>query len=304
MSSVESDILSTPSILRRVREHLSDAAPALDGPIVFLGCGSSHCVGTAMAGLYETVRGLPAQSVLPSDYVPRPEWLHVAISRTGRTTELLEGMARARDAGARVLLIAGDAGSPAEALASEVLPLTFAPEQGIIQTRFISAALLALRLLIGGKAVPDDLPGQVERALSAFDPAPLLGFAQTVFLGRGWRHGLAMGAALSLQETALVTPAAYQTLDYRHGPIACADAGTFVWSLDAQEDAACAAVLDDVRATGATVHQVGGDPQVALALAQLLAVRIAEARGVDPEAPRNLSRAIVLPASEPLPGPR
>jgi fructoselysine-6-P-deglycase FrlB-like protein len=183
----------------------------------------------------------------------------------------------------------------AAALAGGVLPLAFAPEQGVIQTRFISAALLALRLLIGGTAIPDDLPGHVERALSSFDPAPLLGFSQTVFLGRGWRYGLAMAAVLNLQETALVTPAAYQTLDYRHGPIACADAGTLVWSLDAPDDVECAAVLDDVRATDATVHQMGGDPQVALVLAQLLAARIAHARRVDPDAPRNLSRAIVLP---------
>lgn len=305
MTIVETDILSTPAVLRRVLERLGGARPSLQGPVVFLGCGSSNCVGLAMAALYEHARGLPAQAILPSDYVPRPDWMHVAISRTGKTTELLEAMARARDAGARILLIAGDAGAPAEALATEVVPLEFAPERGIIQTRFISAALLAIRLLIGGDAAPlDDLPDRLEHGLRAFDPAPLLDFAQTVFLGRAWRHGLALGAALNQQETALVTPSAFQTLDYRHGPIACADDRTLVWSLDDVNDAACAAVLDDVRATGATVHQLDDDPQVALALAQLLAVRVAQARGMDPDAPRNLSRAIVLPADKAAPGRR
>jgi glucosamine 6-phosphate synthetase-like amidotransferase/phosphosugar isomerase protein len=33
------------------------------------------------------------------------------------------------------------------------------------------------------------------------------------------------------------------------------------------------------------------------AQAQLLAVRVAEARGVDPDAPRHLRRAIVLPST-------
>jgi len=229
----------------------------------------------------------------------------VAISRTGKTTELLEAMARARESGARVLLLAGDLGSPAEALAAETLPLEFAPEQGIIQTRFISAAVLAIRLLIGGAALPpDDLPDRLDRELSVFDPSPLLGLARTVFLGRGWRYGLAVGAALHQQETALGVPSAFQTLDYRHGPIACADERTLVWSFDAPHDAAGAAVLDDVRATGATVTQANGDPQIALALAQMLAVRLARVHGIDTEAPRNLSRAIVLPISEPALGAR
>ncbi len=301
MTSVEADILSTPAILRRVVERVGASKMALDGPVVFLGCGSSNCVGIAMAALYETARGLPAQAILPSDYAPRPAWTHVAISRTGRTTELLEAMARARESGARVLLLAGDLGSPAEALATEVLPLEFAPEQGIIQTRFISAALLALRLLIGGAALPpDDLPDRLERELSAFDPSPLLHLTRTVFLGRGWRYGLAVGAALHQLETALGAPSAFQTLDYRHGPIACADERTLVWSFDTPRDAAAAAVLDDVRATGATVTQADDDPQVALAQAQILAVRIAQAHDIDTEAPRNLSRAIVLPVGEPV----
>ncbi|HVC83094.1 MAG TPA: hypothetical protein VNL35_21610 [Chloroflexota bacterium] len=303
MTSVEADILSTPAILRRVVERVGASRIELGGPMVFLGCGSSNCVGIAMAAPYEAVRGLPAQAMLPSDYAPRRAWTHVAISRTGQTTELLEAMARAREAGTRALLLTGDPGSPAAALASEVLPLEFAAEQGIIQTRFLSAAFLALRLLIGGAGLPpDDLPDRLERALSSFDPGPLLGLARTVFLGRGWRYGLAVGAALHQQETALGVPSAFQTLDYRHGPIACADERTLVWSFDVPRDAASAAVLDDVRATGATVTQMDDDPQVALAQAQILAVRIAQVHGIDTEAPRNLSRAIVLPSSDLIPG--
>jgi fructoselysine-6-P-deglycase FrlB-like protein len=282
-------------------------APLLDGPLAFLGCGTSYCLGVAMAGLYERERAAPAQALFPSDYTIRPGWTHVAISRTGKTTEVLEAMAQARRAGARVALIAGDPGAPAEALADVTLSLEFAPEEGVIQTRFISAACLAFRLLLGGAAaarVLDDLPERLERSLAAFDPAPLLDFEQVVFLGRGWRHGLAQAAALNLQESALITPAAYQTLDYRHGPIACADEGTLVWSLDAAGDALARGVLDDARKAGATVRPLDDDPQVALVQAQFLALRLAERRGIDPDAPRHLSRAIVLPPGTQAPDGR
>jgi glutamine---fructose-6-phosphate transaminase (isomerizing) len=302
---IEQDIYSTPAILRqtlaRVDERGDMLAPWLQGPAVFLGCGSSYCIALAAAALYEDARGVPAQGIMASEYRPRPGWTHVAISRTGKTTELVEAMRRARGAGARVALVGGEPGAPAQEQADAVLPLEFAPEQGVIQTRFISAATLALRLLIGGeraRAALRDLPDRIERALGALDTAPLVSRDHVVFLGRGWRHGLALMAALNLQETALVVPEGHQTLEYRHGPIASADEGTLVWCFDPPDDAASAAVLDDVQRTGATVRCTDDDPLVAAAQAQLLAVRMAEARGVDPNRPRHLSRAIVLPGSQ------
>jgi len=223
----------------------------------------------------------------------------VAISRTGRTTELVEAMRRARVVGAHVGLIRGEPGSPAEEHARVILPLEFAPEKGIIQTRFIAAATMALRLLIGGnraRQALDDLPDRVESGLTAFDPEPLVGYEHVVFLGRGWRYGLALMAALNLQETARGAPEGHQTLEYRHGPISAADEGTLVWCFDGHDDAPSRAVLEDVRRTGANVRCTDDDPLVSTVQAQLLAVRMAEARGIDPDAPRHLSRAIVLTA--------
>lgn len=301
MTVIEQDIHSTPSILRqtaaRVAERAGALAPFFDGPLAFLGCGSSHCIALAAAALYESERGAPGQAIMPSDYIARPGWTHVAISRTGQTTELVEAMRRARDAGARCLLIGGEEGAPATEMADAALPLEFAPEQGVIQTRFISAATLALRLLIGGadaRRALSDLPDRVERGLEQFDPAPLVPFEHAVFLGRGWHYGLARSAALNLQETTLLAPEGQQTLDYRHGPIASADERTLVWCLDPRSDEQSAAVIDEVRATGATVRWTDDDPLVSVAQAQLLAARIAAAHGVDPAAPRHLSRAVVL----------
>lgn len=302
MTMTEQDIYSTPAILRqvmsRVEEHSGRLAPLLQGPLALLGCGSSYCIGVSAASLYEQERLLPAQGIMASEYTPRAGWAHLAISRTGQTTELIEAMRRARQAGASIVLIRGEPGSPAEPLADAVLPLEFAPEQGVVQTRFITAAMLALRLLISGdvaRRALADLPDRVERGLAAVEPDLLARFERVVFLGRGWRYGLALVAALNLQETAQAVPEGHQTLDFRHGPIAAVDAGTLVWCFDAPDDAASMAVLDDVRRTGATVRCSGDDPLVSIVQAQLSAVRLAASYGIDPDAPRHLSRAIVLP---------
>lgn len=301
MAAIEEDIRSTPGILRRTYERVAERRDTLGvpfgGPIALLGCGSSYCVALAAAAAYEQKRGAPAQAIVASDYLPRPGWTHVAISRTGQTTELIWAMERARAAGAPVLLIAGEEGSPAARVADAVLPLEFAAERGVIQTRFVSASVTALSALTDAGEAGDgarELPERVEQGLALFDPTPLLRFDHVVFLGRGAGYGLARAAAVNLQETALLVPEAHQTLDYRHGPIAAADANTLVWSLDAPGDAEAAAVLDDVRRTGATVYAASDDPLVALALAQLAALHKARARGVDPTAPRNLARAVIL----------
>ena len=305
MTVVEEEIWSTPAIARATLGRLDEVAvavaPLLAGPIVFLGCGSSYAIASTAASSYEEARGLPAQAIVPSDYRPRAGWMHAAISRTGQTTELVQAMRQAREAGAPVLLLGGDPDAPAAAQATAHLSLEFAPERSVIQTRFISAALLALRYLIGDAATRQSLrgiPAQLDQELATFDPTPLQMFDHLVFLGRGWRQGLALAAALNVQETALCVPEAHQTLEYRHGPIACAGQGTLVWSFDPAGDPLSDAVLEDVRRTGATVHQAAGEPLVSLAQAQLLAVRLAARRGVNPEAPRHLSRAIVLPALE------
>jgi fructoselysine-6-P-deglycase FrlB-like protein len=305
MTDLERDIFSTPEVLRRTLARIADRGAGLADllagrPLVLLGCGTSYGIALAAAAQYEHQHGLPAQAMIASEYRPRPGWAHLAISRTGKTTELIEAMRRARTVGARVALLGGDRGSPAAARADLTLELEFAAEHGVIQTRFVSAALLALRVLIGGEATRQasaDLPDRIQEVLDGFDPTPFSRFEHVVFLGRGERHGLARLTALNLQETALLPAEGHQTLDYRHGPIAACGSDTLVWCFDAPDDEASAAVLDDVRATGATVHCVSGDPLLGLVRAQLVAVRQARRRGLDPDAPRHLSRAVVLPAA-------
>src|SRR5947209_3412118 len=193
MTVIEQDIRSIPAILRqthaRIDERRDALMPLLEGPIAFLGCGSSYCVAMALAALYEQERHAPAQAIIASDSIPRAGWTYVAISRTGETTELVTALQRAQEAGGRCLLVVGEQGSPAEAHADTVLTLEFAPEQGVIQTRFVVAATQALRLLmVGTHESVDDLPESMEQALTTFDPTPLLRFEHVVYLGRGWRY--------------------------------------------------------------------------------------------------------------------
>ncbi|NUT37991.1 MAG: sugar isomerase, partial [Hamadaea sp.] len=51
----------------------------------------------------------------------------------------------------------------------------------------------------------------------------------------------------------------------------------------------------DVAATGASfTHAADRDPMADLVVAQRLAVALAAHRGLDPDAPRNLTRSVIL----------
>lgn len=76
-------------------------------------------------------RDHPAQAIVASDYHLRPNWAHVAISRSGTTTEIVEAMQRARGVEARVILIGGDSGTPAKEGADAVFRLEFAAGHGV-----------------------------------------------------------------------------------------------------------------------------------------------------------------------------
>ena len=82
-------------------------------------------------------------------------------------------------------------------------------------------------------------------------------------------------------------------MELRHGPISVLDSGSVAWIFGEPP----AGLIDDVSATGAVVVGSNEDPLVDLVRAQRTVVAIAHQRGLDPDRPRNLTRAVLLPDS-------
>jgi glucosamine--fructose-6-phosphate aminotransferase (isomerizing) len=211
----------------------------------------------------------------------------IVLSRSGTTTEVIDAI-RAVPEGVRIVAVTGVADSPVAALANDVLLLDFADEKSVVQTRFPTTFLVLARAAFG-----EDVGHVIEQARDAL-AAPLgldaASFDHFVYLGTGWTYGLAQEAALKIREAAQAWSEAYPLLDYRHGPLAVAHDGSLVWQLGAADEKLGA----EIAATGATVRLSTLDPIVELVQAQRLAVELAEARGLDPDRPRHLTRSIVL----------
>jgi fructoselysine-6-P-deglycase FrlB-like protein len=189
--------------------------------------------------------------------------------------------------GARVVITA-DGEAPAASLAEARVVLGFADERSVVQTRFATSVVAMLRAHLGRDVT--QAIGDAERALEAQLPAEPADIDHAVFLGHGWTVGIAEEAALKLREASRTFAEAHPAMEYRHGPISLAGPRSLVWVLGSSDTA----IADDVSATGATVRVASLDPLAELVLVQRLAVTMANARGLDPDHPRYLTRSVVL----------
>ncbi|MBB5870682.1 fructoselysine-6-P-deglycase FrlB-like protein [Allocatelliglobosispora scoriae] len=301
MAYVDEEIASQPECWLRAAAYakeLTDALPQPGERVAVTGCGTSWFMAMAYAQLREAAGQGETDAFAGSEFpVGRTYDRVIAITRSGTTSEILDLIPKLS---APVTVIIGDPDSPVVALATHVIAMPWADEKSVVQTRFATSALALLRSGLGENlsAASADAEAAVRCPLP-LDPAKI---EQITFLGRGWTVGLAHEAALKCREAATFWTEAYPAMDFRHGPIAIAAPGRAVWAFGDLP----AGLADDVEATGASfVHSRYNceghpalDPMADLIMAQRFAVALALHRGLDPDAPRNLTRSVILPAAK------
>ncbi|KAA5826081.1 sugar isomerase [Saccharopolyspora hirsuta] len=290
-SSTLSEITSQPGCWRRaaeLAETVRDVLPRPGERVAAIGCGTSWFMAQSYAALREQA-GLGITDAFAASEMPRSRRYDriVALTRSGTTTEVHQLLAAVRGTSPTVVLTA----TPAEVrgAADEVVDLSFCDERSVVQTRFATSTLALLRTHLGHRIT--EAADQAEAVLSAQLPAELLEAQQFTFLGTGWSAGIAHEAALKLREAAGVWTESYPALEYRHGPVSIAEPGRATWLFGGEPPG----LAEEIRRTGAAFVHHAADPMAELVRAQLLAVGLAERRGIDPDRPRNLSRSVVLP---------
>lgn len=289
MSHAEAEMSSQPTCWRAAIGLAASQPAGLPRPgerVAVIGCGTSWFVAQAYAALREQA-GQGETDAWPASEFPAGRRYDrvVAITRSGTTTEIL----RALDGiDCRSVALTGVADSAVVKLVDDVVLLDFADERSVVQTRFPTTVLVLLRAHLGENV--SDLPRQAALALTAPLPGHLNTISQFTFLGSGWTFGLANEAALKIREAAQAWSESYPGMEYRHGPIAIAGEGSLVWFFGRPP----VGLADEVHLTGARYLSSALDPLADLVRAQRLAVALATARGLDPDAPRNLTRSVVL----------
>jgi fructoselysine-6-P-deglycase FrlB-like protein len=289
-SHAASEIASQPALWRAVPGILGRWGHLLPRPgerVAIIGCGTSWYMGMCYAVLREGA-GQGLTDVWTPDALPAGRTYDriIALTRSGTTTEVLQALAAAKGRAPRLTITAVPAA--VAHVTDATLPLEEADERSVVQTRFATTALALFRASLGTDVEP--LARDAEAAL-AMPVDPWLGAEQVTFLGDGWTVGLAHEAALKLREACQFWTEAYPALQYRHGPIAIAQPGRLTWMFGTPPEG----LPRDVAATGATFVESGSlDPMAHLVVAQRLALALTAARGLDVDAPRNLTRSVIL----------
>lgn len=286
----------------------------------------------------QRTQGLPSSEIalFPSGVypdIPPQRVLLIAVSRSGETSETLWAVHEHQRRRQPVLTITCRGNSPLATESQAVVAVDEADEQSVAQTRSFTSMYLAAQYVAGlaadGReflAAVEQLPSQGQSLFDRYGAliAQLGGMSwdRIIVLGSGTNYGLACEGMLKLKEMALVASEAYHFLEYRHGPISLVDEKTLVVGLLSDTAAAIERdVLDDVRRLGGHTLAVGerlpgpeaasyimsletGLPYLArgvlyLVPLQMLAYHQARARGLDPDRPRHITQAVVLPAAAP-----
>ncbi|OLR90269.1 SIS domain-containing protein [Actinokineospora bangkokensis] len=296
---------------------------------LFAARGSSDHAALYAKYLTEVLLGLPSGLVSPSTttlYGARPDLsgvLHVTVSQSGGSPDLVEATRSARERGALTVAVTNTPGSPLAEVAELSVDIGAGPELAVAATKTYSATLLALYLLVdavrGGTGADVADLGELAASALAGSEGPVaeavtrLRFVdRVVTTGRGYSSATAAEAALKLAETSYLSARSYSGADLLHGPVAAVGADTAVLAFTSagRGGAAMEPVLAAVREAGADVVAVGsaaaevpaavrvGVPRTAEEVApilevlpaQRLALELSLARGGNPDRPRGLNK--------------
>ena len=252
----------------------------------------------------------------------------LALSQSGRTPDVVEYLRQAKRRGAFTVAVTNDASSELAREADTVLELRAGHEQAVAATKTYTNQLAALGLLAAHAAGEGDafaagirgvaetmreLTASVEKRIA--NVARPFAYAGRMFVvGRGAEFATAREIALKLLETCRIAAEPLTATDLAHGPVAALDPLFPVWAI-ASDDATLPAVVEAVErareagaiviASGSAADRISGAdyvlpspsssspllaPLLSVVPGQLFAWALARARGLDPDAPRGLSK--------------
>ena len=246
--------------------------------------------------------------------------LHLTISQSGRSDDLIEQTRAAKNAGALTVGLINDVESPLADICEIVLPLGAGPERSVAATKTFIATLAAILRLAAAWCGDRDLKEALSRlpqrlsGASALDWgasfAALAEASSMMTIGRGPTLAIAAEAALKLKETCGLHAEAFSGSEFLHGPVSLVSKGFPILMLMPADQAALALrrLETDLRKKGAAVFATAhgkpsegrlpalksGHPETdAICLIQsfyAMLVRLARLRGGDADKPRHLQK--------------
>lgn len=297
--------------------------------IVLAARGSSDNAALFGRYLLEVTTGIPVSLAAPSVYTIYQAKLNlqralvIGVSQSGEGVDINQVLQSAKDSGAFTLGITNEAASSMAKIADETLLIHAGREKSVAATKTYTGQMLHFYMLASALAdekiayekIPDftaealELKPEVEKIVERY------AFMENcVVVGRGMNYGNSYELALKLMETCYVVAERFSSADFFHGPLAIVErrfpvilfapngvgrqSGIDLLHRLKDLHADSFSITNDKEAAGLSSRSIFMSEEIEEFLspipfvipAQLFAALLAEAKGLDPDAPRSLSK--------------
>lgn len=302
--------------------------------VVLTACGTSRYAALIGRYIFSKLAGKFSDVIMASEFHYFADsidknTLVIAVSQSGETADVIQGVKKARENGATVFSLVNVVGSSLTRISDRVVYLNCGPEIGVAATKSFINQLAIFYLL--AFAMVNRLDEGIDKIMAVShlieknlrdNGKELTGLAQRLkekhdfyYIARGINFAVAGEGALKLKEIAYIHAEGMPAGELKHGTLALIEKGTPVVAI-CPRDYTFSEIMSNVaetRARGAFVIGVSDQPEqsfdewikipaaeeifyplVTIVPLQLLAYYFAVARGLDPDKPRNLAKSVTV----------
>ena len=297
--------------------------------IVLVARGSSDNASLFGRYLLEVTTGIPVSLAAPSVYTLYNAKMRlkravvVGVSQSGEGDDINHVLESAKDNGAFTLAITNESESTMAKIADETLLIHAGREKSVAATKTYTGQMLHFYMLasvIGDKRIdynkiPDLTSKALERKVQVEEMVQRYAFMENcVVVGRGMNYGNSYELALKLMETCYVIAERFSSADFFHGPLAVVERRfpVILFAPSGVTKKSNVDLLHRLNELNADSLSITNNDEVAglssrsirmsaeldeflspipfIIPAQLFAAYLAEAKGLDPDAPRSLAK--------------
>jgi glucosamine--fructose-6-phosphate aminotransferase (isomerizing) len=253
----------------------------------------------------------------------------IAVSQSGETADVLEGVKAAKDAGAQVISVINRPNSILADLSHQVIYLNCGAEIAVAATKSFLSQLAIFYLLSFSMVNAFDeavakltsLNGEIARVLD-WNKSELIKLSQKLidkndfyYIARGINFAIASEGALKLKEISYIHAEGMPAGELKHGTLALIEPGTPVVVICPADYTFSETLSNAMEAKSRGAYIIGVSdkesdiydswvklpkvdellyPLVTVVPLQLLAYYLAVSRGCDPDKPRNLAKSVTV----------
>ncbi len=304
------------------------------GQVIVTACGTSRYAALVGRYLFSKVGRKFCDVVMASEFHYFADSVDkntvvLAVSQSGETLDVIEGVKRARDAGAQVISIVNRPYSQLSEMSHAVINLNCGPELCVAATKSFISQLVVFYLLSYSminsfdKAAANikNIRHKIEKTIEANNDKlsklslELKNKSDFYYIARGINFAIASEGALKLKEISYIHAEGMPAGELKHGTLALIEPGTPV-AVICPDDYTYAETLSnamEAKSRGAYIIAVSDKkneiydfwvripkvdellyPIIAVVPLQLLAYHLAVSRGYDPDRPRNLAKSVTV----------